>query len=74
MAEDRVTFKNDKGEQMVGILHDTGSEVAIPYCWPWSLFCSGDNLADVPQSLSQYQKYASSTVHAVYSIGFAHLM
>ena len=30
MAERRVTIKNVKGEQMVGILHDSGSEVPIP--------------------------------------------
>ena len=29
MAEKRVTIENAKGEKMVGILHDTGSEVAI---------------------------------------------
>ena len=30
MAEKRVTIENAKGEKMVGILHDTGSEVAMP--------------------------------------------
>ena len=52
MAEKRVTFKNDKREQIVGIIHDTGSEVATPYCmpyhccmpcWPRSLLCWGDS-------------------------------
>lgn len=29
MTEKRVSMKNAKGEQMIGILHDTGSEVAV---------------------------------------------
>ncbi len=40
MAEKRVTFKNDKGEQIVGILHDTGSEVATFKMHARSYTCS----------------------------------
>lgn len=65
--EEQVRFKNDSGEVLAGVWHDSGSDNAVILCHGYSDTKNGFHLPALAQACAAHQ-YSSLRYCRVYSV------